>query len=152
MKPEHRETRKADAPRQNELLLAEYEAVNQSILHHENLIWTIGSVFNAIVLGTLTFSFKIEQPNTLLVPIFAAVCLYALWFLFECRYRQICHVRFDRARKIERALGMSNHVAVAFADEGRRFKPRAHLLIGFYCAGFPIALIAFYLYLEIWRS
>ena len=142
---------KTDIRRQNEVLLAEYKAVNESILHHENLIWTIGSIVNAIVVGTLTFSFKIEKPDTLIVPIIAAICLYALWFLFECRYRQINHVRFKRAQAIEELLSMNNHRAVALADVGRRFKPRAHLLIAFYCFGFPLVLIAFYLYLKIWK-
>jgi hypothetical protein len=132
-----------------EILLEEYKVTQESISHYERMIWNIGSIFNAIVIGILGLSVDIQQPNTLIIPIIVSIWFHGLWFLFETRYRQVNLSKFRRLWKIEQELGMQHNLVVREDDKKRKFKPRAHLLITFACLGFPATLIALYVILSL---
>lgn len=132
-----------------EILLKEYKATQESIFHYERLIWVIGSAFNAIVIGFLGLTGKIEQPNSLIIPIIVSIWFNTIWFLFEVRYRQINIVKFHRLWEIEEELGMRQNLMVRGTDQKRKCKPRGHLLVTSTCIGFPTMLIIIYLILTL---
>jgi len=132
---------------EQEILLEEYKVTQESISHYERLTWNIGSIFNAIVVGILGLTAKIDKPNSLIVPIIVSVWFLGLWYLFETRYRQINISKFRRLWEIEEKLGMRQNIYVRDDDQKRRFKPRGHILITFVCIGFPTTLIILYLIL-----
>lgn len=134
----------AKQPIPRDVLLEEYKATQESISHYERLIWNIGSVFNAIVVAVLSMTAKINQPNTLIIPIIVSIWFYTLWFLFELRYRQINISKFRRIWEIESILGMRQNIIVNEDDKLRKFKPRGHLLITCTCCGVPLTLITLY--------
>ena len=132
---------------EEEILVEEYKATQEAISHYERLIWTIGSIFNAIVVGVLGLTADLSQPNSLVVPIIVSIWFHGLWYLFEVRYRQINISKFRRLWEIEQKLGMRQNLTVREDDLKRRFKPRGHLLITCACVGFPTTLIGLHLIL-----
>jgi hypothetical protein len=132
---------------EEQILLEEYKITQETISHYESLIWSIGSIFNAIVVAVLGLTADLDNPDSLIVPIIVSIWFHGLWFLFETRYRQINISKFSRLWEIEEKLGMRQNIVVYEDDKERRFKPRGHLLITLACVGFPTTLIVLYLFL-----
>jgi hypothetical protein len=128
-----------------EIILEEYKATQESISHYETMIWNIGSIFTVIIVGILSLTIKLDQPDSLIIPIIVAIWFYGLWILFEVRYRQINLSKFRRLWDIENQLGMMQNLYVKEDDLKRKFIPRGHLLILFAGSGFPITLIVIYI-------
>jgi len=131
-----------------EVLLVEYKAAQDSINHYEKLIWTIGSISNALVIALITTFIDPKVPATVLLSFVASVILHGLWWMFEFRYRQINISKFRRLWEIEAELGMNHHLKVKSDDITRKFKPRADKLITVICIFFPSSLLCYYIYLS----
>jgi hypothetical protein len=133
----------------NETLLTEYKAAQDSISHYEKMIWTIGSISNALMVALIGTFVKPDNPATILVAFVVSVILYSLWWLFEFRYRQINISKFRRLWEIEKELNMNHHLKVKSDDKLRKFKPRADILITSICIFVPLSFLIYYLYLII---
>jgi hypothetical protein len=129
------------------ILIEEYKVTQEAISHYESMIWTIGSIFTAIVVGILGLVGDINNPSSLIIPIIVSIWFYVLWLLFEVRYRQINLSKFRRLWEIEKMIGMKQNLNVHNDDKKRRFKPRGHLLIISACVGFPTTLIILFIVL-----
>ena len=131
--------------------LEEYRATQEAIIHFERLIWSVGATINAMVAATLGLTARVDQPNSLIVPLIVSGWLYALWYLFELRYRSINVVKYRRLWQIEQELGMRQHLDVRDEDLKRKPRLRGHFLITLICLGFPTTLLALYIVLRIVR-
>lgn len=98
----------------NDTRLVEYQAAQDCYLHYDNFPWQVGAL---LIAGVFVFwglvidssaKWEILGPASLLVSL-----LMSVWILYAHHNRQIYLCKLDRARELERELGMEQH---------RRFK------------------------------
>ncbi len=93
-----------------EQLLAEYQAAQDSYLHHDSLPWQVGGL---LIAGVFVFwGLMLDRSPTSDSVVAASLLVTALmsaWMLYAHQVRQIYLCKLDRIREIERQLGMEQH-------------------------------------------
>jgi hypothetical protein len=91
-------------------LLVEYQAAQDTYLHHDSLPWQVGGLLIAGVFVFWGFILdKSANPTTIAWASLLVTALMSTWVLYAHQVRQIYRCKLDRIQEIERQLGMEQH-------------------------------------------
>lgn len=126
----------------DERLIAEYQATQDTYLHHDAFRWQAGSILIAGVFVfwgfLLTANFRDWETGFGLSSLVVAA-LMSVWLLFAQHYREIYRYKLHRIRQLEAALGFHQHRRFTSQKPGTKpdyvvFGPTGHWLDRFmYC-------------------
>lgn len=94
-------------PRKQQVLLKEYEILNQQIRHYDTIVWAKSGVLLPLCLYTYTLAAG-RSINTILLLSIGGLFLCIFWFLTYDRLGKEQHIFKKRVVAIEEALGMNS--------------------------------------------
>lgn len=92
-------------------LLAEYSAANDSYMHYDDFSWQVGSILMAGVFVFWGFlSNENINENIIVVCSILIVALMSTWMLYSAHNRQIYLFKLHRLHEIENIFGLKQHL------------------------------------------